>query len=82
MKALYHVFVDVFKNIIDFAVFAVYIMLVLGGITFAYFQINGGNPLFVEFPDGISAMARLAFNFLDFHEFENDAVGARPGCVC
>jgi hypothetical protein len=79
MKALYHVFVDVTKNIIDFAVFAVYIMLVLGGITFAYFQINGGNPLFVEFPDGLSAMARLAFNFLDFHEFENDAVGGWHG---
>jgi hypothetical protein len=81
MKALYHVFVDVFKNIVDFAVFAVYLMLVLGGITFAYFQINGGNPLFVEFPDGISAMGRLAFNFLDFHEFDNDAVGGWRGAA-
>ena len=54
--------------------------VVLGVLCFGFFQISGGNPRFVEFSDGLSAMARLAFGYLDWDDFYNGATG-RPSIV-
>lgn len=51
------------------------LQVVLGVLCFAFFQISGGNPLFVEFPEGLSTMARLAFGFVSYQEFYNDGTG-------
>ena len=55
--------------------FCISLQVVLGVLCFGFFQISGGNPRFVEFSDGLSAMARLAFGYLDWDAFYNEATG-------
>lgn len=75
LRAFYQVFVDAGRSLLDFGVFVLYIILVLGSATFAFFQISGGNEYFITFSNGLSAMARLPFQFLDYEQFHNYGLG-------
>jgi hypothetical protein len=69
------VFVIAAREFADFAVFLVYIMLVLGSAIFAFFQLTGGNEQFIRFSDGLSIMTRLTFGFLSYEDFQAQALG-------
>ena len=68
-------FVIAAREFADFAVFLVYIMLVLASAIFAFFQLTGGNDQFLRFSDGLSIMTRLTFGFLDYEDFQANALG-------
>lgn len=75
LKAFYQVFIIAAREFIDFGVFLLYILLLLGCAVFAFFQLSGGNPQFLRFPDGLSLMTRLTFGFLEYPEFNNNSLG-------
>lgn len=75
LKAFYQVFIIAAREFIDFGVFLLYILLLLGAAVFAFFQLSGGNPQFLRFQDGLSLMGRLTFGFLDYTEFNNLSLG-------
>jgi len=47
------VFIIAGRESIDFAIFLLFILILLGSACFAFFQISGGNPEFVRFADGL-----------------------------
>jgi hypothetical protein len=69
------VFLIAAREFLDFAVFLVYILLLLGSAIFAFFQLTGGNGQFLRFGDGLSVMTRLTFGFLSYEDFQNQALG-------
>jgi len=55
------VFIIAAREFLDFAVFLLYILVLLGSTVFAFFQLTGGNYQFLRFADGLSVMSRLTF---------------------
>eukprot|EP00775_Hariotina_reticulata_P010000 gene10000-10154_t len=75
LKAFYQVFIIAAREFLDFAVFLLYILVLLGSTVFAFFQLTGGNYQFLRFADGLSVMSRLTFGFLTYDEFQSQALG-------
>lgn len=55
------VFIIAGREFMDFAVFLLFILVLLGSAIFAFFQLTGGNYLFLRFADGLAVMTRLTF---------------------
>jgi hypothetical protein len=55
------VFIIAAREFLDFAVFLLFILVLLGSAVFAFFQLTGGNFQFLRFADGLSLMSRLTF---------------------
>eukprot|EP00879_Flechtneria_rotunda_P000618 GHRR01000731.1.p1 GENE.GHRR01000731.1~~GHRR01000731.1.p1 ORF type:complete len:1462 (+),score=478.47 GHRR01000731.1:180-4565(+) len=75
LKAFYQVFIIAAREFLDFAVFLLFILVLLGSAVFAFFQLTGGNYQFLRFADGLSVMTRLTFGFLNYQEFQSQALG-------
>jgi hypothetical protein len=80
LHAFYRVFIIAAREFADFAVFLIYILLLLGSAIFAFFQITGGNNQFLRFTDGLSMMTELTFGFASYEEFQNGGeLRVQPG---
>uniref|UniRef100_A0A383V720 Uncharacterized protein n=1 Tax=Tetradesmus obliquus TaxID=3088 RepID=A0A383V720_TETOB len=75
LKAFYQVFIIAAREFLDFAVFLLFILVLLGSAVFAFFQLTGGNFQFLRFADGLSLMSRLTFGFLSYEDFQSQALG-------
>eukprot|EP00878_Enallax_costatus_P006826 GHUV01007154.1.p1 GENE.GHUV01007154.1~~GHUV01007154.1.p1 ORF type:complete len:909 (+),score=228.54 GHUV01007154.1:392-3118(+) len=75
LKAFYQVFIIAGREFMDFAVFLLFILVVLGSAVFAFFQLTGGNYQFLRFADGLAVMTRLTFGFLNYEDFQAQALG-------
>ncbi len=59
------------RTLRDFLFFFLYILFLLGLCVLAFFQISGGNPLFVTIQGALQGMALMTFGFMDFPTFYN-----------
>lgn len=59
--SLRQVFIIAAREFLDFGVFLLFILVLLGSAVFAFFQLTGGNYQFLRFADGLSVMSRLTF---------------------
>lgn len=55
------------REFLDFAVFLLFILVVLCSAIFAFFQLTGGNYQFLRFGDGLAVMTRLTFGRCRLH---------------
>lgn len=75
LRVYYNLFISVWRSLKDFAIWFVYVMLVLASVVIMVFQVSGGNPKFALRADGINAMALVTFGAMDYDAFINKTTG-------